>query len=143
MRQSPARSCGGGSLDAGVNEMIRLILPLPPSVNASHRNVRVDLRIKTRAAQDYMVEAAWLAKVWTQKTGWTIPAKGQKVLMRTWTFWPDKRRRDTHNRIKILADALEGVLYEDDRYVLVREQDYTVDRERPRIEIEMEVMADG
>ena len=122
--------------------MTRLTLPLPPSVNASHRNVRVDLRIKTRAAQDYMVEAAWLAKIWAQKTGWTIPAKGQKVLMRTWTFWPDERRRDAHNTIKILADALEGVLYVDDRYVLMQEQDYTVDHDRPRVEIEVEVMAD-
>lgn len=46
---------------------------------------------------------------------------------------------DTHNREKVLLDALEGVLYQDDRWVLVQEQDFTVDRENPRVEIELEV----
>lgn len=120
--------------------MTRIILPLPPSVNASHRNVRTNLRIKTQAASDYIMEAGWKAKLWARETGWTIPEKGHKVLMRTWTYWPDKRRRDTHNTIKILADALEGVLYTDDRYLLIQEQDYAIDVANPRVEIEIEMM---
>lgn len=121
----------------------RLVLPLPPSVNRSHRNVTVQKRIRTPETVAYMRDAGWLAKAWAQQTHWCIPPPQKKVVMRVWYWWPNARRQDTHNRIKVLADALEGVLYEDDRCVLVQEQDYAVDRERPRVEIELEVSEDG
>ncbi|EJY56247.1 endodeoxyribonuclease RusA [Alicyclobacillus hesperidum URH17-3-68] len=41
-----------------------------------------------------------------------------------------------------MLDALEGVLYVDDRWVLVREMDFEIDKANPRIEIELETMAE-
>lgn len=35
----------------------------------------------------------------------------------------------------MLCDALEGALYLDDKMVLVRDMDFSVDRKRPRLEV--------
>jgi crossover junction endodeoxyribonuclease RusA len=116
----------------------RLVLPLPPSVNAAYRNVATNRRIRTEETRSYFAEAGWIAKQWAQEAGWVVPEPGRKIVVRLWYAWPDRARRDAHNREKVLLDALEGVLYPDDRWVLVQEQDFFVDRERPRVEIEIE-----
>ena len=68
------------------------------------------------------------------RQGWVFTQK-EKIIMEVWTYWPDYRRRDTHNAHKLLADALESILYDDDRYVLMRDMDYNVDKKNPRVEI--------
>lgn len=51
-------------------------------------------------------------------------------------FFPDARRRDTHNTFKILFDAIErGGLYKDDKDILPRVMDFEIDRENPRVEL--------
>lgn len=52
-------------------------------------------------------------------------------------FFKDKRRRDVDNYSKLVLDALEGVVYEDDRQIqkLTIKKDYSA--ENPRIEIEI------
>lgn len=77
----------------------RLILPLPPSINRSHRNVTVQKRIRTPETVTYMREAGWLAKSWAQQSHWCIPPPQQKVVMRVWYWWPNARRQDTHRSI--------------------------------------------
>lgn len=122
--------------------MTRLVLPLPPSLNHAYRNFVKDgrrMRVTTSAAERFKRDAGWLAKAWCQSVRWTVPEPGTKIVMRLWYYWPDRRRMDTHNREKVLLDALEGVLYQDDRWVLVQEQDFAVDRDNPRVEIELEV----
>ncbi|MCL6548903.1 MAG: RusA family crossover junction endodeoxyribonuclease, partial [Alicyclobacillus sp.] len=98
--------------------MERLILPLPPTVNHAYRNfwhpTGRRMRVLTREAERFKQEAAWLAKEWALKTGWSMPPPGVKVALRLWYFWPDRRRTDASNRAKVLLDALEGVLYPDD-----------------------------
>jgi Holliday junction resolvase RusA-like endonuclease len=39
--------------------------------------------------------------------------------------------------MKILLDALEKILYEDDQFVLPRVQEVLLDRENPRLELEI------
>lgn len=60
-----------------------------------------------------------------------------KIVLDAWFYFPDNRRRDTHNSLKILLDGLEGVIYADDRYVLPRIQDWTIDRQNPRVELKI------
>ncbi|WP_304595856.1 RusA family crossover junction endodeoxyribonuclease [Alicyclobacillus sendaiensis] len=122
--------------------MQRLILPLPPSVNHAYRTyvhpqTGQRIRVLTSKAQKFRRDAAYLALRWRQETGWTMPQPGTKVVLRLWYFWPSRRRMDTHNREKVLLDALEGVLYPEDRWVLIQEMDFEVDRKRPRLEIEV------
>jgi len=123
--------------------MTRLILPLPPSVNHSHKQINVRGRlakVPTKETEQYKKDAGWVAKQWMMRTGWVPPDAGEKIVLCTWTYWRTAGRQDTHNRIKVLADALEGILYPDDRWVLLQEQDFAIDKQSPRIEIELRRM---
>jgi Holliday junction resolvase RusA-like endonuclease len=51
-------------------------------------------------------------------------------------FVPDKRRRDPTNLLKGLLDALEGVVYSDDKQIeALSWRKGALDRENPRVEI--------
>ncbi|WP_041695234.1 RusA family crossover junction endodeoxyribonuclease [Alicyclobacillus acidocaldarius] len=127
--------------------MRRLVLPLPPSVNHAYRNfvhprTGRRMRVLSHEAERFKRDAAWLAREWVQRTGWCVPPPGTKVVLRIWYYWSNRRRTDTNNRNKVLLDALEGVLYVDDRWVLVREMDFEIDKANPRIEIELEALSE-
>ncbi|GEO26249.1 hypothetical protein AAC03nite_20340 [Alicyclobacillus acidoterrestris] len=123
--------------------MTRLILPLPPSVNHAYRNFTTKRgerkRVPTANAVRFKRDAGWLAKAWAQRTGWSKTER-QKVIMRYWVYWPDGRKRDVDNLLKFLEDSLVGILVDDDRYLLPRAMDYEVDKQNPRLEIEIEIM---
>lgn len=128
----------------------RLVLPLPPSENHSHINVVLPpqypkkkqrlARVPSQGTKDYKQLAGWKAIAWRRATRWEIPPRGRKVIMWYEVFWPDRRRRDPSNLPKVLQDALNGVLWSDDCTVLPRALDYSIDRGRPRIELDLEVM---
>ncbi|KKX54472.1 hypothetical protein X546_15655 [Brevibacillus borstelensis cifa_chp40] len=50
-------------------------------------------------------------------------------------YWPTGRKRDVENVGKLLWDALEGIVYENDRWLLPRYMDFSVDQDNPRVEI--------
>ena len=59
-------------------------------------------------------------------------------------YMPDKRRRDPHNLLKGIADALEGVVYVDDKQIeKLSWENMGVDREHPRVEIIYGAHGDG
>jgi Holliday junction resolvase RusA-like endonuclease len=64
-----------------------------------------------------------------------IPTEKQKVVMEVTIYWPDHRKRDCSNILKILEDSFTGILYDDDRWVLSRIMDFSVDKENPRCEV--------
>ncbi len=101
--------------------MYRLIVGIPPSVNHSHINIREgnrNKRIRSQATKEYMIDTGWLAKRWMVLSKWHMPDKDKKIIMRVWIYWPDNRRRDADNLIKILQDSLTHILWHDDRQVL-------------------------
>lgn len=49
-------------------------------------------------------------------------------------YFPDKRRRDSHNSIEVLMDSIQESLVADDYYVLPRVQLVELDRMNPRLE---------
>lgn len=116
---------------------MKITLPLPPSVNHYYLTTRAGKRIMTGEAKEWMDEARLLVRLAARDSGWTLVEQG-KVIMGLWVYWPDRRRRDTHNLHKALADAPEGILYADDRQVLMRDMDFTVDRENPRVVVAIE-----
>jgi len=63
--------------------------------------------------------------------------KGYKRV-RIWYYFPDRRRRDTHNLLKVILDGISEGLRIDDRWFLVHEEGVWIDPEKPRIEIEVE-----
>jgi len=51
--------------------------------------------------------------------------------------FPDKRRRDTHNYFKVIADAVAAGLGIDDKDILISARSAAVDRENPGFTIEV------
>ena len=64
-----------------------------------------------------------------------------QVVMRVAIFWPDKRRRDADNLLKSVQDGISksGVIWDDDCQCLPQVVCIEVDRENPRVEVEMEM----
>lgn len=83
----------------------------PQSVNSMWKRGRhggVFLSAKARAWKE---EVAWNARLATR--GVTVPMKDLWSISITYYF-ADKRRRDAHNCDKLIFDALEGVIYDND-----------------------------
>ncbi len=96
-----------------------------------HRAGRL-LSVPTKEAKAY-VELAYLLT----KQALGAPAPQGKLVVDAWYYWGDKRRHDTDNSRKLLADALAKGLKVDDSVFLWRDQNTTVDREDPRVELEV------
>jgi len=93
----------------------------------------------SKEAKRYAETVQWSAFEAVKKTDWRTTPKGQQVIVRLWYYWPDWRRRDTHNAHKVLLDAMQGIVYVDDADVLPQVMGAEVDRDHPRVEIEVEV----
>ena len=96
--------------------VLRLAVELPPSVYHSHKNA---LRRSRRAGRPYTAQVptgqtlAWRASAFYAARRAIVAARWHpitegKVVVELTYFWPDRRRRDTHNRIKELMDALQA-----------------------------------
>ncbi|GAA4703798.1 RusA family crossover junction endodeoxyribonuclease [Brevibacillus fulvus] len=83
----------------------------------------------------YKQRVADAAFEWAMDNDW-VSVEGRKVILRTWIYWNDGKDKDCHNTDKAWADALEGIIYEDDSQALIQYQDFEIDRVNPRIEIE-------
>lgn len=124
--------------------MNRLVIPgVIPSVNHQYRNVTSAkgrrMRLLTLEAAKWESGCIAITQAWKSHQKWHTAS--EKVIVRLWYWWPDKRKRDTHNTLKILLDALEKAgIYENDSHALPQIMDYQIDRENPRVEIEFEVM---
>lgn len=88
----------------------------------------------TKEARMWKIAAQALATTAKIKQGWELSSK-EKLVMELRIFWPDARRRDPDNILKILQDSLNTVLYADDCYVMPRVMDFSVDRDNPRLEL--------
>lgn len=121
----------------GMNKL-NLILTIPPSVNHCYKNFNVmgrRNRVLTPLARAWKEEAYYIANALAHRERWRMPEPEEKIVLEVVAFWPDGRRRDMNNTHKLLCDALEGALYLDDKMVLVRDMDFSVDRKRPRLEV--------
>ena len=118
--------------------MIKLTIPIVPSVNNCYRNVTVNRRILTAKGKAWQHEVQYIAKAEAKRQKWSF-SKGEKLVMELWFYWPDKRKRDTHNSHKLLLDTLESILYENDCMVLARDMDFMLDRNNPRVEVVLKI----
>lgn len=116
---------------------MNLTLPLPPSVNHCYVN-RGGRRMLSDAAYAWQDAARLIARRECSKQHWRL-TDNKKVVVELWAYWPDKRRRDMNNLHKLTADALEGAIYVDDRWALMRDMDFAVDPKNPRLELRVVV----
>lgn len=114
--------------------MIPLVVPVPVSVNRWIRPAKHGGLHKTAEAVAWQEEAGQYALVWRRQARWR-PTICQKVWADWWVWWPAGPWRDTHNLEKVMWDAFEGILYDNDHWLLSRCQDFAEDVTHPRVEI--------
>lgn len=96
------------------------------------------MRAFSPRAKQWISEARDIAVKEIKEQRWTIPDK-QQIVAEIYTYFPDKRRRDCHNGAKIMFDGLEGIVYSDDKWILPRYMEVSVDKENPRAEVKFYV----
>ncbi len=65
--------------------------------------------------------------------GYRFPDK-TKIRLDVVAYFKNDRRSDANNVYRLVADALEKIAYENDKYV-VGSCDYFIDKENPRLEV--------
>ena len=119
--------------------VLQITIPgVAPSVNHMYEDKWIrgrKYRVHSKDAEVWMYSVSLLAKQQAKQIGWQMAQKGEKVVVELRIFHPDHKQRDADNMFKALQDALEGVVYEDDRYALPRVMDIQVDKGNPRIEV--------
>lgn len=117
--------------------VFRATLPIPPSVNHCYVRRRVRgrlMNVLSKQASDWIENARASCSESADAIGWT-QKNDTKMVVELRVYWPDRRRRDMHNLHKLLADALEGFVGSDDRWFLMRDMDFSVNRDNPRVEV--------
>ena len=117
------------------NQVLTLTIPVPPSVNHMYIHKKNGQKILTKAAKQYVKTVQDLCKKAIKEQKWRTDKEAVWFVMDMYFYFPDKRKRDNHNCLKILLDTLEGLLFTNDYFVLPRAQHVTLDRENPRVEI--------
>lgn len=103
-------------------------------IGANRRNFYMGNKLKQKTQQDIM------AQLLPQKRGTEFQ---EKVNMRIWFYKPNQRRDEDNVKsgLKFLLDALQEIkILKNDspKYLHIASDEVFVDRENPRIEIELE-----
>jgi len=110
----------------------RLVLKgCPLSTNNIYRRAKFGGMFMT--AQGKALKEDWQ---WQIKSQWKLkPIKDTPISLSVIIYWGDKRLRDIDNGNKILLDAMNGIVYEDDKLIdeIIIRRDY--DKEQPRVEL--------
>lgn len=128
-------------MSIGKRKELHLTLPLPMSVNHCYFTARNGQRILKKEAKEWITRVQQITAEEVSRQQWT-PASSQKVVVEIMTYWKDNRRHDVHNGCKITMDAIEKLVYDDDKWVLPRYIDFTVDKGNPRIELSIYLKED-
>jgi len=109
--------------------VISLILPIPPSSNRYWRIDRRGFVYLSEEAKAYKRDLAFIAGIKT-------PIYSEvKVSVKVYR---PQRSGDLDNRLKILLDALQGVVFASDKQVSEIHAYRFEDKNRPRVEVEIE-----
>lgn len=116
--------------------MIRLTLPIPPSVNALHRAIGRGRNILSREGREFYKAAELLLK----EQGPFTQLEGDVRAIYHFYF-PDKRRRDVFNYEKALSDVItKAGVWGDDCQIVSGHVCKRYDKIAPRVECFLDVM---
>lgn len=116
---------------------MKLILPLPPSVNVRKTLIkRLGRLIDSTIYRKYMKYAREEVFVQAKQQNWDMlnPTYENQLTVYITVYLPDKRR-DATNCLKPLLDVLTQIIYLDDRWILPQFNTIIIDKNRPRIEV--------
>jgi len=89
---------------------------VPPSVNGAYKKGPSGIYM-TRNAHSFKTATAYIAWQKVKQQQWKIIPKGKFFKMEIEFFFKNKRFPDPNNLLKILIDALEGILFENDKWL--------------------------
>ncbi len=112
---------------------------IPPSVNSLYATVK-GRRVLSKAGREYKDSVGRQIMAENGAQRFTV-ASGDRLALTIRLYFPDKRRTDISNRIKVLEDALSEVLHFDDCCVdrLLVER-AGIDKQDPRCIVELETI---
>ena len=116
------------------DQELAIVVPVPPSVNHMYQSAGRGRRL-TKDATKYIKVVQEEAKRAIKQRKWKKDNPAVWYVMDLYYYFPDKKVRDSHNTLKILTDALEGLVFPNDYFVLPRIQYVTLDRKNPRLEL--------
>ena len=120
-----------------MRELKLTIIGNPPSVNHIYRNHMVKgrmMRVTSKEGLQWKDFVKNLAMIAARQQRWAR-SENEKLVAEIVVYWPTKRKRDVENIGKLLWDSLEGVVFENDQWLLPRYMDFHHDANNPRVEI--------
>lgn len=114
---------------------LKFFLPIPPSVNHMYIHTKRGEKILTKRAKRYTEDAQALIYMAIDKQGWKIPERELWMYADIGVYMPDRILRDSHNLLKLSLDVMEGLVFENDYFIMPRIQTVEYSKECPRIEI--------
>ena len=116
------------------SQELKIVLPLGVSVNKLYTMFRGRKQISNEGKK-YIRTVVPVIMQNIKNQGWEKDAKGVWHVAEITYYFPDRKKRDSHNYIKLLMDVLEGLVFENDQFCIVREQYVYLDRKNPRLEV--------
>lgn len=113
---------------------LKLTIPMAVSVNHLYM-FKNGKRFMTKKGEKYMRDVFIIAEGVVKKKKYKMEQEGVWLIAELTFYYPDKRVRDCHNQHKLIMDALEGVAFHNDRWVMVRDMHVELDKEFPRVEV--------
>lgn len=107
-----------------------------PSVNHCYVHIGRGRKALSKIGREWQETARYIAKTEAKKQKW-VYCEGKKIVLELMAFWPDYRTRDMSNMHKLLPDVLQDILYDNDKWVLVRDINFEVDKNNPRVEVKI------
>lgn len=121
-----------------------LFIAIPVPITENHAFFyRKGMKILNKRGKEWMKNAEHLMQAAIKEQGWET-VENEKVIVDLWHYWPDKRVRDCSNSLKLLCDSIQNAgVVNNDRWLLCRQQDFSVDRENPRLEMKIRRFNNG
>lgn len=117
------------------NKKLRMTLDLPISVNSMYVNTRSGGKRLSKLAETYMCKTKAMVNAYICDSGWKKQCDSTWYYLDIVAYMPDRKVRDSHNLLKLLLDALEGLAYHNDYYVLPLIHSVEYDPLNPRLEL--------
>lgn len=127
---------------------LNFTLPLPPSAN-NYMDKKVERSGKRFVVKFYPSEeyvefnhvATKIIKEYMKDKYWEVPPKGIYLKLET-TIYFNQLGRDADNELKPMIDTIKktGLVFIDDAWVLPAVKNVYVDKDNPRVEVEIYVM---
>ena len=118
---------------------MKLILPLPPSVNVRKTlNRRFGTLIDSTVYRKYMRVASEDVFAQAKMNKWEMikPTFEQQLVVWITVFF-QKKDRDATNCLKPLLDVMSKIIYSDDKWVLPRFNETQISAKFPRVVVEI------